>query len=151
VIGPAGFMAAPAHQQSCAEAWQRAEAELESPFGAVDLRCDDYRVSLRVAKLSARKFTIALYIDGWFKGEWLFRDCEERRRFLRPVKVSRYGASLVKKMTKVIGKRRAQSEYGEKITVFYANWDSFGALKRHLLRNNDSVVITRIGSQDLTQ
>lgn len=132
-----------------AEQWKLAERELESIFGTVELQCDSYRLALRVACVSVRKFTITFYVDGWMKGEWITKDCEERRRFFRPVIKAVFPPKFIRAMAKCMGKKKAEAEYSKKLTHYEPWWDSFGALKRHLLKNNQLVTITKIGSMEL--
>lgn len=68
--------------------WKEVEESLNSFYSTVELRCDGYEVTLALRRIDQFKNAIFVYVNGVIKGEWLIEDCEERRRFLRPVKRS---------------------------------------------------------------
>ena len=119
---------------------------MESVFGSAHLQCDGFNLRLCVSRAGTRKFTISFYVDGFFKGEWITKDCEERRRFFRPVTRPVFPAKFIRAMAKAVGKKKAQADYSKKVTYYSPCWDSFGALKRHLLKNNKSVRFVSIGT-----
>lgn len=126
------------------EQWQKVQDALSSPYGQVSLVCDGYRVNLQVSSVGKLKFQIMPYINGWAKGEWLGKDCEERRRFLRPIKARLFNAKQIAAMTKGVTKKAVKQFMPglDKTFVDYSlGWPSFAALKRHLIANNKVIAI----------
>ncbi len=64
-----------------AEEWEKVESALNSPFGRVKLKIDEYNIDIGIVLDKPLKYCYAVYIDGIFKGNWLSEDCEIRRRF----------------------------------------------------------------------
>lgn len=126
--------------------WQAAEEALKSLYGQVILKVDDYEVTLRLGLISTYKNGIMVYVNGKFKGQWLFEDCEERRRFLRRkerlVTTPKQRAAF-NKMSK-----RMQKEYQDLFDRKYESydfyWSSFNALRKHLIENNESIEVIKI-------
>ena len=87
------------------------------------------------------KLVIAFYVNGSCKGKWMQEDCEERRRFFRPVKKSAWNAKsrlAMQKMSKRMLKRM-NVDPAETFTVHYPWWTSFKALRSHLVKHNTSI------------
>ena len=142
----AQVIAAPS--QLTPEQWERVQNALYPPYARVDLEVDGYQVSLRIRWAGALKFQIVPLVNGKFKGEWLFKDCEERRRFARPTTRALYSparvAQIIKNMGKRHGKRFADEHLSATITSYWYGWSSFGPLKRHLLKHNTSIRLVSI-------
>ncbi len=122
------------------EDWKQVEEKLSWPYGVAILHCDGYRLTLQV-KQDKMRLVILFYVDGWFKGEWLLNDCEERRRFCRPQE--RYIHPAKMRTPKLI---KIHKKYGwplpdKKITSYWPWWNNFKTLKAHLIKNNKSVEI----------
>jgi hypothetical protein len=125
-----------------AEEWKKVEAALQSPYGRAVLAVDSYELTLQVQQLKPLKFAIGFYVDGWFKGEWLTSDCEERRRFCRRMESAVYSPAQRAKITKGFSKRNVAKYFpdmAKKFTWYSNAWSSFGALKRHLVANNQQI------------
>lgn len=126
------------------EDWAQVELQLSHPWGRVELLIDGYQVALVVGREKALKFTIAVYINGIMKGEWVKGGCEEAKRFLRPM-VKRYyspakQAEITKGLPKTFAKKFIKEHGLDKTFVLYdLSWPSFGPMKRHLLANNTSI------------
>ena len=121
------------------EQWKKVQDALSNPYGRAALICDGYRVSLQVTQVGNLKFVIAPYVNGWSKGEWLKKDCEERRRFMRSKTIRLYTAKQTADMTKGLTKRAVKKYMpglDKTMTVYSLAWQSFAALKRHLIANN---------------
>ncbi|MEP7041878.1 MAG: hypothetical protein ABI843_02380 [Dokdonella sp.] len=122
------------------EDWKQIEHSLSYSYGAADLVVDGREVALRVVRGKGLRYVIAVYVDGWMKGEWFTHDCEERRRFMRPVVSVAAKPSEIARMRKACGKRYAE-QFRQRMTFTYYQsfWPSFVALRRHLVKNNQSI------------
>ena len=130
------------------EQWKRVEAALLPPYARVDLKVDSYQVTLCLRWAGALKFQIVPLVNGEFRGEWLFKDCEERRRFARPRTRSLWPPAKVAQITKGMSKRHAKQFADERlsgeITHYWCGWSSFAPLKRHLIKHNASIYLVAI-------
>ncbi len=137
-----------APSQLTPEQWKRIENALYPLYAHVKLEVDGYQVSLRIRSAGGLKFQIVPLVNGEFKGEWLFNDCEERRRFARPMTRSLWSPLQVARITKHMGKRRAKQYAAEElsatITHYWYGWPSFGPLRRHLIKHNTSIRLVSI-------
>lgn len=103
------------------------------------LKIDGYEVYLCLRQISQFKNAIVVYVNGVFKGEWLAKDCEERRRFFPckkkcPIKNSDF------KNWGIRSKKQIQSYKDEYSYNEYSSaWTSFTALKKHFEANNKSI------------
>lgn len=127
--------------------WQRVADELALPWGRAALRCDGYVLTLQVVPISPLRYAIEVYVDGWIKGAWLDTDCEERRRFMRPVNVHLFSPAERRRM--LAGIRRPTKELREladkRMTLYQSRWKSFRALQRHLVANNQVIEPVSLG------
>lgn len=124
------------------ESWKKVETALQGSFGRAVLVIDGYTVTLEVRQAKALRYVIAVFVNGWMKGEWLMKDCEERRRFCCPKQSPLYTPAAKAKLTKGFGKRAIAKYFPDadkKFTWYASAWSSFAALKRHLVKNNQSV------------
>jgi hypothetical protein len=132
------------------EQWKRIEQELCSPYGRAELLVDGYRLTLDVQCIKPRRYTIMIYVNDHFKGSWVIDDCEERRRFFRRGEHSLYGHAKRERYVREFGKRRAE-KLGllKTFTSYSPHWPTFGPLRRHLVANNKSIAIVKIGQQEI--
>ena len=119
------------------EEWATVDKSMQSPYGRASLLCDDFTITIETG-LYKRRLSSIIYVNGHFKGAWMLNDCEERRRFFRPIK------SLVwrKKITKGFSKKSLKSlniDPTETRIAYSAEWSSFRSLKAHLIKNNTSI------------
>lgn len=129
------------------EQWAALEQELSSVFGTAELAIDGHAVALQVQKDKMR-LVISVFVGGWMKGEWLVKKTEEATRFCRPVKVSLFTPARKKSIAKGFSKSAIKKYFPEfdKKGVYYSSaWLSFGAMKRHLIKNNTLISVVRIG------
>ena len=123
------------------EDWKVVEENLKHLLDIVELQCDGYKVSLVLKRETQFKNSIMVYVNGSFKGEWMDKECEESRRFLRKVSRSLYN----QKQKQAFGKlsKRLQKEMKIDISKTYSyympTWTSFNSLKRHLIKENSSI------------
>ncbi len=123
------------------EQWTQIETKLSGIFGLVDLLIDGYKVTFSIQKFKMR-LVIQVYINGWFKGEWLQNGgSEEARRFFFPKKYHLHSAKYRKLASRMSKKRRESLMPGWDKThiVYWPWWTSFKALKAHLIKNNQSI------------
>jgi hypothetical protein len=134
------------------EQWNEMEQQLRSPFGRVELKVDGFDISLQV-KTDRMKLVIAIYVNGWFKGEWLNGDCEEGRRFMAERSTSAYSEKSRKLWIKLdrltkkqVAKQKCESSgYYKKIISYYPWFTSFRSLKSKLIKNNENIEVVKIG------
>ena len=126
--------------------WQEVQQRLESLYTSVDLDCDGYRLTLCLNRLTQFKNAIVVYVDGWVRGAWLLNDCEERRRFMCPRTTRLYRKKDFKGFSKA-SFRRLGLDPDKTLTVYSHTWKSFGALRRHLERNNKEITLTQRESE----
>lgn len=147
-MNKAGAMTAT--EQPTRELWKRIDEELCLPYGSAELLVDGFRLTLDVACIKPRRYTIMIYVNGHFKGSWLIDDCEERRRFFRRSERSLYGHARRERIVREFGKRRAE-KFGllKTFTSYSPHWPTFGPLRRHLVANNKSIRVVKIGQQEI--
>ena len=120
------------------------EQRLMDQAQPVGLICDSYHLCLKLGLFRKRmQLVIEIYVNGQIKGEWCTNDCEERKRFLRPVVTSAWSAKARKAMKGIskVRLKRSGLDPNEKITLYYPWWTGaqFKALKSHLIRHNTSI------------
>jgi len=128
------------------EEWKKIEENLKSFYSSVKLKCDAYEVTIMLQRISPMKNALVVYVNGHIKGEWLTNDCEERRRFLRPVTKSCLSAKDKKRLKKHGKKFLREMEEKSKYTYYDPYWTSFRALKKHLIDHSDSIELNHEGS-----
>lgn len=127
------------------EDWDALKAQMSSPYGCMDLQCDQYKLTLAQAVSSKNKsWSTVVYVDGVFKGLWLSMENgepkhDEARRFMRKVTRPLHSRKYVEAWRKAFGKREADKVAAEKYVHLDPRWTSFNSLKKHLLANNTSV------------
>ena len=124
------------------EEWESVERKLCFPADSVHLKVDGYNITLWVM-IYKMKMVIAVYVDGHIKGEWLVKDCDIRRRFYQRSKHSLLTAAEKKKLARK--SKSVQKEVQER-TAYYSfspYWTSFQSLKRHLIKNNESIELCK--------
>jgi hypothetical protein len=129
--------------------WKEVEKRLGLQFHPVELMCDGYRLYLELQRVSNLRLAITFHINGWFRGKWMIEDCEERRRFFPVSFRSIYGQKR-KNWYKSWPKwmlRDLKIDLNEKHAVYGVSWSSFTSLKRHLIKNNNSIEMFREGLQ----
>jgi hypothetical protein len=125
--------------------------ELRYPFGRVELQCDKYKVSLHVRPSGERRQTIAVYVDGWIRGEWLMTDCEERRRFMRRTEHFILTPKERQQYLKAFGKRAAKRyDIDRKYEMFHPNWNAVRSMLQQFCAANSTVTVLAIGYRQCT-
>lgn len=128
------------------EDWKHIENKLSYIGSQIHLEIDGYSITLRVEPYKKLKNCIAVYVDGKIKNDWVFQDCEIRRRFYQKhtkclVKIDRKkleGASKdVRKMVEEFQKEHTY-EY------FEPYWMTFNKMKCHFIKNNVSIELINL-------
>jgi hypothetical protein len=119
------------------EDWDKVEHSMQIPWGWVTLVCDGYQIDIRTG-IYKRHLSSICYVNGSFKGAWILNDCEERRRFFRPVKRLNWKPRVLKGLSKK--KLKCMNIDPAETSISYsAEWTSFRSLKAHLIKNNTSI------------
>ncbi|MES2401834.1 MAG: hypothetical protein V4573_17720 [Pseudomonadota bacterium] len=129
------------------EDWKKVRVELQFPYGRAELLCDGYALTLQVQQVKPLKFEIGFYVNGFFKGEFIVMDCEERRRFSCPKQAFVFPPADRTRLLKELGTRRAHRMFPDidkKFTWYSSHWSSFASLKRHLVANNKVIELKEI-------
>lgn len=118
------------------------ELRLAAPYGRVEFQIDGHAVLARVEPYKTRRWTVVVYVDGVWKGEYLKVGHDFQKRFYRLIKVSWYNPKQKAKLIKVFGKREANKRFFFEKASYCAvpNWDSVKSMLRHFEANNESVV-----------
>ena len=121
-----------------AEQWQAVEKLATSLYTHASLLVDGYRLDLQLVPDGPYKNIIFVYMDGKIDWGKLTKDCDERRRFCRPVTKYLLPAKPPKSWKpKEWQRRRRETAF----TAYYPWWTSFDPLKRHLVKNNHDIEI----------
>lgn len=104
----------------------------------VKLKADDFCIWL-INQREGNKLYTVVYVDGRFKLEWAATDCDIRRRFMCP---SKRCIAPKKELDKIRSKKRRQEIKDKYSYIAYSPfWLSCRRLKKHLVKNNDSISI----------
>lgn len=121
--------------------------ELSTPWGHVRLNCDGTRVSLAVERYKGLSYRVMTYVEGFFKGEWMFvksgASPAPEAKFLRKSVRPNVSPAKRAKLEKALGKRYVQTDayFGGVQTVFLPDWSSGKAAINHLCKVCESVEI----------
>ncbi|AEG60035.1 hypothetical protein [Desulforamulus ruminis] len=121
--------------------WKEVELSLNSFYKQAVLMCDGYKITLTLGRISQFKNGIKVYVNNVLKLKWMIEECEERRRFFRPIK-----KSLISPKEKAAFKRlskKAKLDIKTEYTYYAPYWTSFRALKAHLIKHNKSIELVR--------
>lgn len=130
------------------EEWAEIKERLSGVWGCVDLLIDGYQVSLHRGQVSTNTLGIAMYVDGWSKGEWfVFYDedtpkelPEITKRFCATRKKAKYGAKHVKDMEKILGKRKCKKNGWYKKQISHEPWwRTAGPMIAHFKKHNHNI------------
>lgn len=67
------------------EQWKQVEKNISGIYFSIHLKIDGYDITLQPVKNGNLKFMIAVYVNGYIKGEWIINDCEIRKKFYRSI------------------------------------------------------------------
>ena len=113
------------------EEWKIVEEDLKIIGNPVKLTIDNYDITLTLGQISTYKNGIFIYINGYMKGIWLARECEERKRFLQKHEHNLYDNKTNKQILKLGKKRRTELGLDDelKYVSYTSYWTSFKQLK----------------------
>ena len=131
------------------EDWAKAEKALDNIYGHVRFIIDGYKVSVGYVRENPTTSRLAVYIDGVFKANWCFEDCEIRRRFCRKIKKQAYTNKERANFIKAVGKKNATKFEKEHSNMLYYEYyepyfGSFRTLKSHFIKNNQSIELAEV-------
>lgn len=126
------------------------KADLERTYGAQYLLIDDYLISAQTTQ-SGMKLVIAVYVNGWIRGEWLWGGKQSElaqmpeisRRFYALRVSSLYSAKEIKEWEGIYrskAKAKAAGIYQKWCTV-RSYFSTAGAFITHIKKHNDSIEI----------
>lgn len=126
-----------------AEEWKTAENSLLNYGAPVKLKIDNYEIGL-IPLRENMKLSIALFVDGKFKWEWIHEDCDIRKRFMCQSKHCLIKQKDLNRVTK--SKKKQQEIKANNTYISYSPyWTSFKRLKSHLIKNNTSIELVEVG------
>jgi hypothetical protein len=118
--------------------------DLSHPWGHVTLICDGYRIALRVERSKGMTYRVMTYVNGVYKGEWMFpkNECPEAK-FLRKAVHLACSPKHKQEMEKIISKRRVAKDpyYSKTFILYMPDWASGKAALSHLCKVCDSVQV----------
>ncbi|RQV04180.1 hypothetical protein DF039_34295 [Burkholderia cenocepacia] len=126
---------------------EKIDTELSFPYGRVELRCDGDTVAVVVQQTKPRRYDLMVYVNGWFRGEYLSESAPEHR-FYRPTKISAYTPSQRAKIEKQFGKRNARKYFpnlDKTTTILMPTWRAPTTMLRHFARVSQSVALVSVG------
>ena len=130
------------------EDWEKVIKLERSWTGArVKLAIDGFEVIIKRERLKKTQDIFMVYINGWFKGEWLNNDCEERRRFYQCKKLYLYSGKQRQNLIKESVNKKRSADYRKwckeqldaQTFIYTPQWRSLASFKRHLIANNKSI------------
>ncbi|AXV78906.1 MULTISPECIES: hypothetical protein [Ralstonia solanacearum species complex] len=122
--------------------------ELSRPYGMARLECDGYRVDVHVERAKGLSYILMVYVNGGWHPAWTKGECEEAKRFMRPVSRSLFTAKRKADLTKAFGKRgvkQAFPDLDKKITQYMPTWSSAKPMLRHFLKTCSDISLVHIG------
>jgi hypothetical protein len=137
------------------EDWATIEKKLSWPGDGAHLNCDGYQLGIYRARRTEMRDCLVIYVNGVFRGEWATKDCEERKRFLCPMKAYYYKpmmraaikanrAKRPKHIRDVVEKALGKLADPDASFIWYSClWPSLKRLKAHLVKNNREISIIR--------
>lgn len=127
------------------EDWKKVENALSSPYGSVNLKIDGYEVTIICVMDKPLHYHLAVYVDGKIKGDWIFKDCEIRRKFYQKHTKSLLDSKQKKRL------KREKKDFREKILKessydwYEPYWKSVRSMKSHFIKNNNSIELMEEG------
>lgn len=118
------------------------EERLAHPYGRVEFLIDGHNVIARVEPYKVQSWTVVVYVDGSWKGEYLKLGHDFQKRFYRLIKVAIFKPKEKAKLIKGFGKREASKRFDFNKVHSYAvpDWTNVKSMLRHFESSNESVV-----------
>lgn len=118
------------------EDWKLMEKKLEDFYDSVTLICDGYELTCMLRRVTTHRNAICIYVNGVIEGRWYLEDCEERRRFFRPLPKKLYSEKELLAWKKISVKEYKERLDRNKYFLYTSHWTNFKALKCHLIKQN---------------
>jgi hypothetical protein len=117
--------------------WKAVKEDLNRLYHSVWLDCDGYVVNLCLERVGAMQLGIHVFVNGWFKGEWMMEKepSEEARRFYPLRTRAIYRGKQRKAIKRVFGKKQAEKVF----TYRLPHWTSVNSLQRHFVKHNQCI------------
>lgn len=140
------------------EDWNEVQKRILHTLGQrAFMMVDGYKIYLDLHVNKKLQACVMVIINGQIKHEWLKTDCEERRRFFQPVSTHIYPLKLRKHWAQFNKKCKGKGasivssvDYNKTITGYYPWWNSFGGMRRHFEKNNQSIELVDEFAKDQT-
>ena len=128
------------------EDWKEMDKRLRCIGVRVSLKVDGYNVIFFLDQVKQFKNRIVVYVNDIINWSWCRDGSEEARRFYHPKKVFLHSPKNRKALKKIPKKYRTGLDPDASFIHREPFWDSFRALKKHLLANNESIELVREAS-----
>jgi hypothetical protein len=135
------------------EQWIEIEKQLSSMFGRVHLKADGYDVKLVVEPYKALRSAVVVYVNGWWKAEWMKGGCPEAEKFMQECRRWMWSAARREVAKQKLKNKRLDTflrdwyqEVAEQYTsVWSPAWTSPKSLCRHLRKSCADIELVEIG------
>ena len=127
---------------------------LGHPWGAVDLLCDGFNVTLRVECMKELQYCVVVYVNGRWKGEWTNGNKEfPEQKFMRKSVRKIFTPKQLRQLEKILGKRKVAKDpdYQKTYTMFHPYFGTGRAAINHLCKVCDSIEIKKDTENDENQ
>jgi hypothetical protein len=116
--------------------WQQLEARLGGVFGDATATAGGHELRF-VKRLDGERLVIAVYVDGWIKGEWSKADengepVHPEGWFWRPYRSRAWKLKQYPQLKRAFGKKKADQMTALKTVAYLPSWNTPGTLVRHL-------------------
>lgn len=126
-------------------------SELSHTFGTALLKCDEDQVVLAVQCVKSLKYRVVMYINGYWKGEWLDtnKSFPEQKYLNRRVRAL-YSKAEIAHMQKKFGKRNTQKfmSINKTYVTYDFTWASGKMALNHLIKVSKSIELVKVGILD---
>lgn len=127
------------------EQWKLIKDVALDRYCGVKFLIDGYAVKVQINRVSDLKLALYVSVDGKINAGWMdprnsdYADIQ--KRFLKETKVPCIRSTA--KNIRIFGKKYIKDINKKKTLIMYdVMWNSFKSLRRHLVSNNDSIVVT---------
>jgi hypothetical protein len=114
--------------------WKAVEKSLTYPHGRVELLCDGTtKVVAEVRRTKPLKFEVMVFIDGYWRGEWLNAEpARTEHRFLNPHERRMHSAKDVALYKKAFGVKRAREAAEKSFRWFSPTFPTGKSFRRRI-------------------
>lgn len=116
--------------------------QLESQFNQIELDCDGFKIQLSLKPYKMR-LVVDIYINNWFKGEWLgYRGEHAETKYLPIKRRPFYTPKRKAEIIKALGKREAKKTFPNLDAVHESRTSFFTSPKAalaHLIKVSESI------------